>query len=111
MGAWLTTASALSCPHGATIKITPANPRVNVDNAPLATANDLFSIEPCPFTLPTVPPSPSPCVTIQWTVTDLRTRSGAATLSTTSQGMCFSALQAPQGPVSINTTQSVASAT
>jgi hypothetical protein len=42
---------------------------------------------------------------VQWTVTDLQVKSGAATLSQSSQGMCISAMQAPQGAVVIAETQ------
>jgi hypothetical protein len=104
-GNTLTTASSLTCPHGGTVAITPSTPRAKADGAAVATAEDQFTITGCPFQLPTVPPTPSPCVMVQWTVTDLQVNSGAATLSQSSQGMCISAMQAPQGAVVIAETQ------
>src|SRR5262245_52579785 len=101
----LTTAASLQCPHGGTVQIIPTNLRATA-GAALATANDGFVVVGCPFQLPTVPPIPSPCVTVRWTVTDLRVKANnAATLSQSSQGMCYSATQIPQGPVVIASTQ------
>ncbi len=49
---------------------------------------------------------PSPCVRVQWTVTDLRNVvNGSPTLSTSSVGLCLAATQVPQGPVVISVTQ------
>jgi hypothetical protein len=101
-GNTLTTAASLSCPHGGTVIITPSAPRAMVDGVPVATAADACTVVGCPFTLPTVPPIPSPCVSVQWQVTDLQVMSGAATLSASSQGLCLNAEQAPQGPVLIS---------
>ena len=102
-GNTLTSASVLTCPHGAPVLITPTNPRASAMGAPLVTANDVFTVVGCPFQLPTTPPTPSPCVTVQWVVTDLRM--GAPTLSQSSVGLCLSVAQAPQGPVLIQSTQ------
>jgi hypothetical protein len=101
-GNTLTTASSLACPHGARVRITPTNPRASAGGAPIVTADDLFTIENCPFQLPTTPPTPSPCIIVQWRVTDLKT---SRTLSHSSVGDCISALQAPQGNVVIQSTQ------
>jgi hypothetical protein len=105
-GDTLTTASTLKCPHGGTVTIISANATSKAGGAPIATASDTFTIAGCPFQLPTTPPTPSPCVTVRWIVTDMRVRAeGKPTLSSSSKGLCFSALQAPQGPVNIAGTQ------
>jgi hypothetical protein len=108
----LTITASLQCPHGGTVQITPSNLRATAGGAALATANDVFTVVGCPFQLPTVPPIPSPCVTVQWLVTDLRVKAGSApTLSLSSQGLCYSALQVPQGPVVIESAQPKVSST
>ena len=109
-GNMLTIAASLTCPHGATVMITPSNPTTTVDGSAIATANDTFTVVGCPFQLPTVPPTPSPCVTVQWVVTDQRVKANnGATLSESSQGLCYSAMQVPQGPVVIQSGQTVVS--
>jgi hypothetical protein len=101
-GNMLTVAAALTCPHGATVVIESANPGTTAGGAAIATADDSFTVVGCPFQLPTVPPTPSPCVTVQWLVTDLRVKANnAATLSESSLGICYSAMQVPHGPVVI----------
>lgn len=110
-GKTLTTASSLSCPHGATVTITPSNTHAKADGNFIATAADTFTIAGCPFQLPTVPPTPSPCITVQWIVTDEMVTAGAPTLSESSQGLCISALGPPQGPVIISSTQTKVSST
>jgi hypothetical protein len=105
-GALLTVASTLQCPHGAAVTIVPANPVVQVAGAPLAMSTDTFIVVGCPFLLPTVPPIPSPCITVQWVVTNLVVSAGgSAALDQTSQGICYSALGAPQGLVVVVNTQ------
>ncbi len=104
-GNTLTSASELSCPHGGTVTIVPSNTKAKADGDFIATAADTFTISGCPFTLPTVPPTPSPCIMVQWLVTDQMVQAGAPTLSMSSQGLCISALGAPQGPVMISSTQ------
>jgi hypothetical protein len=96
--------STLQCPHGGTVQIISSNARTKADGAFMVTASDTFVIEGCPFQLPG--PTPSPCVTVQWLVSDLRTQvSGNPTLGMNSAGMCLSAAQLPQGPVTIVQTQ------
>ncbi len=95
--------SSLQCPHGASVNIVSANARVKAGGAFAALATDQFIISGCPFQIPigtgTVP---SPCLKVQWTVTDLRLKvGGTPTLSQGSVGLCLNAQQLPQGPVSI----------
>jgi hypothetical protein len=105
----LTVSASLQCPHGGTVQIIPANSRAKADGALIATAADTFTIVGCPFPLPAAPTTPSPCVTVQWLVTDMRVKASASlTLSQSSQGLCLSALQVPQGAVVIQSTQTKA---
>jgi hypothetical protein len=103
-GNTLTSAASLSCPHGGTVSITPAQTSAKADGNYIATAADTFTISGCPFQLPTTPPTPNPCLSVEWTVTDERVQAGAPTLSMSSQGLCISAL-APPLPVVIQSTQ------
>jgi hypothetical protein len=108
-GGTLTTLASMQCPHGGAVLVTPTGPRVRAAGAPVATAADTFTVAGCPFTLPTTPPTPSPCVLVRWTVADARNKSGGVQpLSQSSQGVCYSAAQVPQGPVVIAATQPVA---
>jgi hypothetical protein len=101
-GATLTIASTLMCPHGGTVTIVSSNANVSIGGAFAALATDTFTIAGCPFQLPTVPPVPSPCVIVQWIVPDVQSSvGGVPTLSESSVGLCLSAAQVPQGPVSI----------
>jgi hypothetical protein len=106
-GSALTTASVLQCPHGGTVAIVSSNARVSAAGAPLALATDTFTITGCPFQIPVgVGTVPSPCVKVQWIVSDLRDGvGGMATLSSSSVGLCLAATQMPQGNVVISTVQ------
>ena len=103
----LTTASQMACPHGAPVMVTSSNTKVKAGGAPMLQSTDTFTVMGCPFTLPG--PKPSPCVTVRWVKADLQSKvdRSKATLSTASTGICYSAEQLPQGPVSIQSTQTV----
>ena len=104
MGALLTTASILMCPHGGTVTAISSNTQATAGGSPLVRGSDTFIIAGCPFTLPG--PVPSPCMTVQWMQTDTESKAaGDFTLSMSSMGMCLAATQAPQGSVMINNTQ------
>jgi len=107
----LTTASTLQCPHGGTVSIVSANTSVQAVGTPLALASDTFTIAGCPFQIPAgVTTVPSPCIKVQWLVTDMKTTvNGTPTLSASSSGLCLAATQVPQGPVVIGNTQTKAS--
>jgi hypothetical protein len=108
MGALLTTASTLQCPHGGTVTLVTANATTQVSGAFAITAADTLTIAGCPFTIP--PGTPHPCTTVQWVSTDTKsTIGGNATLSEESVGLCLAADQAPQGPVMITAGQSAVS--
>jgi hypothetical protein len=99
--------STLQCPHGGAVQIISANTRVKADSAYVALATDQYLISGCPFQIPVGAGTvPSPCLTVQWTVTDMRVKvNGTPTLSRSDVGLCLSALQVPQGPVVIANTQ------
>ena len=98
----LTKATAMQCPHAGQVQATPTNTRARSDDS-LLTMSDTFMISGCPFTLPNG--QPSPCLTVQWMVTDIRVTAGAATLSDGDTGLCMNGMSVPQGPVTIVTTQ------
>ena len=106
-GNTLNTNSTLQCPHGGSVQIISANVRVKVDGAYAALSSDQFLVSGCPFQIPS--PSgtvPSPCLTVQWIVTDMRVKvNSTSTLSRSSVGLCKNAMQIPQGPVVIANTQ------
>ena len=98
----LTKATAMQCPHAGQVQAVPSNTRAKADDY-LLTQSDTFTISGCPFTLPNG--QPSPCLTVQWLVADLRVKAGAATLSDGDTGLCMNGMQVPQGPVTIVVTQ------
>jgi len=103
----LNISSTLQCPHGGSVSISTANARVKADGAFAALSTDTFVVSGCPFQIPGTPPIPSPCLTVQWVVTNLRTKTnGTPNLSKSAVGICLSAAQVPQGPVTIANTQS-----
>lgn len=104
MGALLTTASTLQCPHGGMVTAASAGGSA-MAGAPVLTAADTFTIAGCPFATPA---GPQPCLTVQWVSTATRVNvGGAAVLTEASVGLCIGA--APQGAVVIAATQSRAS--
>ena len=108
-GKALNVAASLQCPHGGTVQITSTNSRVKAGGAMLALFADTFSVVGCPFQIPAVVPIPSPCIRVQWILSDLHPSVGSVrTLSQTSAGLCLSAAQIPQGPVVISSTQTAA---
>lgn len=103
-GKALTVSSTLQCPHGGQVMISSGNAGIEAAGASLATASDQFTISGCPFQLPG--PTPSPCVSVMWTLPDTRVRvNRAPTLSESSVGLCLSAAGAPQGTVLVVNTQ------
>lgn len=107
MGALLTAASTMMCPHGGTVTATTSNARVNAGGSPVVRSSDTFVIAGCPFVLGT---TPHPCVTVQWLLQNLRSQVlSDSTLSESSQGLCLAADQAPQGAVLVLNTQAAVS--
>lgn len=101
-GQALTVAATLMCPHAGTVAAIPASPRVSA-GASVLTSADTFMIAGCTFA---PGGTPSPCLTVQWVVTDSCVKvSGSPTLSTSSTGLCLSGASVPQGSVIIASTQ------
>lgn len=109
MGQLLTSASVLLCPHGGKVNAVSTNVRAQALGGFILRPSDTFVIAGCPFQIPAVPPPaliPSPCVKVQWVVPGLRgTAEGDSVLTTDSVGLCLSAANVPQGPVSVVFTQ------
>jgi hypothetical protein len=99
--------TSLQCPHGGMVQIITTNTRASADGGFMATVADTFIVSGCPFQIPATPPIPSPCVTVQWIVPDMRVKvNGSPSISQSSVGLCLSAAQVPQGPaVLVNTQQ------
>ena len=101
----LTTAAQLECPHRGTVQISGTNQKVSA-GAKVVTMADTLTISDCQFQLPTTPPTPSPCKTVQWVVPDMQVRvDGKFTVSRGSVGLCLAATQIPQGAVVVSQTQ------
>jgi hypothetical protein len=100
----ITTMASLMCPHGGKVTVITTNTKVLADSAPAALQSDVFTVAGCPFTLPG--PKPSPCITVRWDSGAQKVQSGGtAVLTMASSGTCYSAEQAPQGPVIILSAQ------
>lgn len=98
----LTKSSTMQCPHGGQVSAVPSQTRVKAGDYVL-TSGDTFTIAGCAFTLPSG--TPSPCLSVQWVVTDTRVKAGSATLSEGDTALCLNGQKAPQGPLSIVNTQ------
>lgn len=93
------------CPHAAPVTTISSNTRVLVNGLPAATMSDTSTVAGCPFQLP-AGPTPSPCVTVRWLVPATRvTVMGQPVLLQTSQSLCLSPAQAPQGPATVTVNQ------
>jgi hypothetical protein len=105
----LTADATIMCPHGGTITAVPSSTNVTAGGAVLV-QSDTFIVAGCPFTLPGG--VYNPCTQVQWVVANLRcTVDGTPTLSRSSTGMCIGANGAPQGTVSVISTQARAKST
>jgi uncharacterized Zn-binding protein involved in type VI secretion len=92
------------CPHGGQVTVMSSNARVKVGGQPVATLNDTYTIASCAFTVPG--PKWQPCVKVQWLLPSIRVRvGGQPVVLQTSNGLCQSAEQIPQGPPNIVVTQ------
>jgi hypothetical protein len=97
------------CPHGGTLTIVPASPRVAVGGT-AAVITDKGLIKGCTFTLPNG--KPQPCVTTLWTVGATRVKaSGVPVLINPCVAECRSVEQIPGGPPIISGSQTKVVAT
>jgi len=102
LGACLTTASKVMCPHGGHAVLTTTNPGTSA-GALMLLESDVHPIVGCPFTIGA---KPSPCVTIKWTAgAGALTANGARVLVASSVGQCRTAEGVVQGVAIIASTQ------
>jgi hypothetical protein len=98
--------ATVQCTHFAPVTAITSNTRVLASTMPVVTLADTFTVAGCPFTLPTVPPKPQPCVRVQWLVPATRVFvNGQPVILQLSTGLCLSAEQIPQGAPLVVTTQ------
>lgn len=97
--------AAAICAHGTgVVSVVSSNTRVLVSGMPVATAADQAMIAGCLFLATT--PSPQPCLRVQWVTPAARVLvNGQPALLQTSVGLGLGTTQAPQGPISILSTQ------
>lgn len=100
----LTSASIVTCTHGATVTHVPTS-RVLVQGAPVLVQTDTSAIVGCPFNIPAIP-KPSPCIQVRWTTAATRVlASGKPVLHQAAVGLGISPEQVPQGPPIANPAQ------
>ena len=95
------------CSHGAQATAQPSNQRVRVGGQPVTTLADTYTVTGCPFQiLVVVVPKPQPCVSLRWVSASTRVRvNGQPVLLQSSQGICQSGEQIPQGNANVAATQ------
>lgn len=101
MSQTITNTTTLQCPHGGTVQIQTANTKAKAEGGYVATVADTFVVSGCTFQLPGAPPIPSPCVKVQWLVSDIQVSaiSNRVVSGTNSVGLCLAASGLPQGKV------------
>jgi hypothetical protein len=106
-GNLLHVSATVNCPHGGQASIASTNQRVKVGGMSVALVNDVTTVAGCPFQVPAGPTTkPQPCMKVQWLVPATRVKVGGQfVLLSTSNGLCQSAEQIPQGPPNVITTQ------
>lgn len=110
MGQFLTMASILQCPHGGMVTAITSNVVAQAGGDYILRSSDTFLIAGCVFTLPTAPPTPHPCMTVQWVTSAMMNMvMSDNVLTEDSVGMCLAADQTPQGPVLVSFTQPLVS--
>lgn len=103
-GPVLHTGATATCPHGGTLNIIAASPRVTVSGIPVAVLSDQGLIAGCVFTLPGG--KPQPCVTTRWIAAATRVLvNGQPVLINPLVALCLSAEQIPGGPPIIAASQ------
>ncbi|WP_425097918.1 hypothetical protein [Tropicibacter sp. S64] len=100
MAKFLTEATKLTCPHGASCTVTATEQSVSATTGKLLKPTDSFTVSGCQFKIPAGPAQiPSPCTTVVWLFSSMRVQGPYLTQS--SVGVCFSALGFPQGTLTI----------
>lgn len=96
--------TSATCPHGGSLTIVAASPRVTVSGMPVAVLTDQGLVAGCAFTLPDG--KPQPCVTTHWIAGAARVRaSGQPVLVNPPVALCLSAERIPGGPPIITANQ------
>ena len=91
------------CAHAGSVTVISSNVRVLVSGMPAATFADTALIAGCPFVAGVVP---QPCLRVQWVTPAARVLiNGQPALLQTSVGLGLGPTQAPQGPITIVSTQ------
>lgn len=99
----LTTASTVMCPHAGMALLVSGNTEALIDGAPALLETDVHPVVGCTFFSG---PNPMPCLIIRWTCGAVQTRlHGVGFLLSSSVGVCYNALQAPQGVAIVVQTQ------
>jgi hypothetical protein len=100
---FLTTASALRCPHGGTVTASTRNTRAKAAGSFIVRSTDTFTIAGCSYTIANVP---HPCVRVQWDVhAEHHQAHGDPSLTEDSVGHCLAADGGMQGSVVVSSTQ------
>jgi hypothetical protein len=104
---FLTTSSAMTCPHGGSIQSTSANSRAKAGGDFIVRSSDTFVIAGCSFMLGT---NPHPCVRVEWPVATQRNKAAQdQALTESSVGFCYAGDNMLQGAVMVSSTESQAS--
>jgi hypothetical protein len=95
----ITRGATLVCPHGGTVNIQAANPRVRAAGQEVSGPNNVFLIAGCPRS--------TPCVMVKWAGGfSARVRiQGQPALPQNAAGICVDAAGIPAGPVVVAATQ------
>jgi hypothetical protein len=89
----------ITCPHGGSATVTPANTRVSVGGNPVLLVDDASTVAGCAFN---ISGAPSPCMRVQWLAPATRvTVTGKPVLLSSSVGLCVNAGGVPQGPATV----------
>ena len=99
--------ASINCTHGGSATIVPSQQRVKVEGNFVALLTDTTTVAGCSFQVPVgAGTKPQPCMKIQWLVPAIRVKVNQQfPLIKTSNGICQSAEQIPQGPPTIASTQ------
>lgn len=91
------------CPHGGQVTAISADARVLASGTPVALVSDQFLVAGCAFAPGGVP---QPCVMVQWLTPTVRALvAGQPAITQASAGLCIAANGAPNGPVTVVSTQ------
>lgn len=91
---------SITCPHGGTGVVAPAQVPVKVGGRPVLLADATVTIAGCAFN---VSGAPQPCVRVRWQAPATRiTVNGTAVLLSSSVGLCVNGPGAPQGTAQVS---------